>query len=809
MSNVGSEIEEGAKQQEPPLPLELFPVGALPRTKERRGQKSPVAVEVKTVSGVFELAKPSSWVEKNDQKQDVHGKSMVKLEEGGNPEQEVGDVGEEVEEDATPTISREVEKDIASKDYESKEQIAEMEPVYANIIKNEDYISKQSLSKVISKEKEVYGEKVGDGSVPLKGDENTNGMGECDFVSSEEVVVGNEEGNEGKTDEKSCSIEKENQCLQISEKPSVAEANEEAADILQNEESVEAPQDGSGLPNVANLLAATSDRRKFLDAVGKGGKMVVNGENIVEEEGPEIVATFTSDEEERLVQDMVQLDLSEEKTNLRRERDLDRSRQSRLSNGGRESDACHQPSSLGSSLVGESVGSWLATTSDDLLAINTTKESVVDEKNTSPKESNKARPRVSFSNEVMEILTYSPAEYDRRNRDVDPASAAAEWELEKNVAKLETLQIDLERGGEGLGLAIIGLGTEPVQMGFEKLGIFVRSVTAGGVAARDGRMKVGDQIIEVNGQSLVGVTQAHAASVLRAALGTVSFLVGREKVVEVQQVEESQTTVTPESSALGEEEESVLGFNSSPDLSSFEVEGGISLFADISAGGEGKQVDELESGFIQEEESLPGLGESLTGLGGENSILVECDQQGKVVIEEESAVVTPREQQDEKVKEALVLEEEEIPRNMGQIVGEEEVEGMVDEISVPGDHEEAESGLERNHEETGDGPERSLAEKYLGLVMELADTKRQVEGLQKLLKRREEEYRVNVADLTARMICVKCQEVLRKEDEGTSEAIMAHNSFLSTGRSRPEVRDTILSYKKDLWRSELSKNFKI
>ena len=82
------------------------------------------------------------------------------------------------------------------------------------------------------------------------------------------------------------------------------------------------------------------------------------------------------------------------------------------------------------------------------------------------------------------------------------------------------------------------------------------------------------------------MTQAHAASVLRAALGTVSFLVGREKGVEVQ-VEESQATVTPESSAL-EEEESVLGLNSSPDLSSFEVEGGISLLGDISCSGEGK-----------------------------------------------------------------------------------------------------------------------------------------------------------------------------------------------------------------------------
>ncbi|NWV61911.1 MPDZ protein, partial [Malurus elegans] len=81
--------------------------------------------------------------------------------------------------------------------------------------------------------------------------------------------------------------------------------------------------------------------------------------------------------------------------------------------------------------------------------------------------------------------------------------------------------ITLDRGPDGLGFSIVGGYGSP----HGDLPIYVKTVFAKGAAAEDGRLKRGDQIIAVNGQSLEGVTHEEAVAILKRTKGAVTLTV--------------------------------------------------------------------------------------------------------------------------------------------------------------------------------------------------------------------------------------------------------------------------------------------
>lgn len=51
-----------------------------------------------------------------------------------------------------------------------------------------------------------------------------------------------------------------------------------------------------------------------------------------------------------------------------------------------------------------------------------------------------------FTFDLQVFTTYSNEDYDRRNDDVDPMAASAEYELEKRVERLDLFPVELEKG---------------------------------------------------------------------------------------------------------------------------------------------------------------------------------------------------------------------------------------------------------------------------------------------------------------------------------------------------------------------------
>ncbi|AWP18279.1 putative syntaxin-binding protein 4-like [Scophthalmus maximus] len=80
----------------------------------------------------------------------------------------------------------------------------------------------------------------------------------------------------------------------------------------------------------------------------------------------------------------------------------------------------------------------------------------------------------------------------------------------------------------GLGIKVIG-GVK--ELTGEEYGVYVKRILPSGLASSDGNLLPGDQILEVNGDSLVGVTSERAVDILRAASATnhMRLLIARDE----------------------------------------------------------------------------------------------------------------------------------------------------------------------------------------------------------------------------------------------------------------------------------------
>nr|XP_029479713.1 partitioning defective 3 homolog isoform X7 [Oncorhynchus nerka] len=113
-----------------------------------------------------------------------------------------------------------------------------------------------------------------------------------------------------------------------------------------------------------------------------------------------------------------------------------------------------------------------------------------------------------------------------------------------------TFEIPLsDSGSAGLGVSVKGNRSKE---NHSDLGIFVKSIINGGAACKDGRLRVNDQLIAVNGESLLGKTNQEAMETLRKSMsvegnkrGMIQLIVAR-RVTKRNELEASGSPLGPE-----------------------------------------------------------------------------------------------------------------------------------------------------------------------------------------------------------------------------------------------------------------------
>ncbi|XP_068857069.1 PDZ domain-containing protein 2 isoform X1 [Aphelocoma coerulescens] len=190
------------------------------------------------------------------------------------------------------------------------------------------------------------------------------------------------------------------------------------------------------------------------------------------------------------------------------------------------------------------------------------------------------------------------------------------------------------KGTDGLGIQITGgRGSKR-----SPHSIIVTHVEEGGSAHRDGRLMAGDELLMINGQSLVGLSHQDAVALLRSAAGLVQLVVSSKESSEGDLLKYPSTSLPDLLSTCSvqdsvsctdnkeneEPEEDVKGVNVSPEKLVAVVETEKSqdpACAEVSKGN--NQSSALASGILKYRSRSQGAGSRLESVGEDDELTVE------------------------------------------------------------------------------------------------------------------------------------------------------------------------------------------
>ncbi|KAK1806079.1 hypothetical protein P4O66_013126, partial [Electrophorus voltai] len=87
----------------------------------------------------------------------------------------------------------------------------------------------------------------------------------------------------------------------------------------------------------------------------------------------------------------------------------------------------------------------------------------------------------------------------------------------------DLLLVELEKDGQGLGLSLAGNRDRSC------INIFVVGIAPGGPAGRDGRIRIGDELLEINNQVLYGRSHQNASAIIKSAAAKVKLVLLRNE----------------------------------------------------------------------------------------------------------------------------------------------------------------------------------------------------------------------------------------------------------------------------------------